>query len=192
MSKIEELKMQFLPLELSNPAEEDTEFIPLMTNEEEDAIHSKKIPEALPILPLRNTVLFPGVVIPITVGRDKSIALIKESYKGDRTIGVVSQKNDTVEEPNFEDLNKVGTVAHIIKMLRMPDGNTTAIIQGKRRFTLTEITQTDPYMRGEVSSILEPKLEETEELEATINAMKELAMEIIQLSPNLPSEASIA
>src|SRR5215213_1092910 len=134
MFQDQESRMRFLPLELSSPGEEDTEFIPLMTNEEEDSIHSEKIPEILPILPLRNTVLFPGVVIPITVGRDKSIQLIKDYNKGDKTIGVVAQKSDTVEEPGSDDLYRVGTVAFIIKMLRMPDGNTTIIIQGKRRF----------------------------------------------------------
>ena len=116
--------------------DEDTDFIPLLSIEDEDNMQAEKLPDVLPILPLRNTVLFPGVVIPITVGRDKSIALIKESYKGDRTIGVVSQKNDSIEEPLFEDLNTIGTVAHIIKMLRMPDGNTTVIIQGKKRFKI--------------------------------------------------------
>lgn len=101
-----------------NPAiDDDSDFIPLLSSEDEDSMQAEKLPDELPILPLRNTVLFPGVVIPITVGRDKSIALIKESYKGDRTIGVVSQKKDSVEEPGFEDLNIVGTVAHIIKML---------------------------------------------------------------------------
>src|SRR5215468_7870591 len=124
MSRNEELKMKFLPLELSNP-EEDAEFIPLMSNEEEDAIHSKKIPDALPILPLRNTVLFPGVVIPITVGRDKSIRLIRDANKGDKLIGVVSQKDMSVEDPAITDLNKIGTMAQMLKMLRMPDGNTT-------------------------------------------------------------------
>src|ERR1051325_10613636 len=114
--------------------EDDAELIPLLSTEDGEQMNAEKFPLELPILPLRNTVLFPGVVIPITVGRDKSIALIKESYKGDRTIGVVAQKKDSVEEPAFGDLNTIGTVAHIIKMLRMPDGNTTVIIQGKKRF----------------------------------------------------------
>jgi ATP-dependent Lon protease len=116
--------------------DEDTDFIPLLSAEDEDNMHAESIPETLSILPLRNTVLFPGVVIPITVGRDKSINLIKDAYKGDRIIGVVTQKNDGIEEPQAEDLHSVGTVAHIIKMLRMPDGNTTVIIQGKKRFRL--------------------------------------------------------
>src|SRR6187455_485166 len=116
----EELKMRFLPLELTNPGEEDTEFIPLMTNEEENAIHSKKFPEVLPILPLRNTVLFPGVVIPITVGRDKSIKAVREAYAGDKMIGVLAQLDANVEEPKLTDLHKVGTMAKILKMLKMP------------------------------------------------------------------------
>ena len=108
-------KMPFTPV-----IDEDTDFIPLLSVEDENNMQSEKLPDVLPILPLRNTVLFPGVVIPITVGRDKSIALIKESYKGDRTIGVVSQKSDSVEEPSYEDLNTIGTVAHIIKCCACP------------------------------------------------------------------------
>src|SRR5690606_1790468 len=118
---------------------EDTEFFPLMSSQDEEEMSKADIPEILPILPLRNTVLFPGVVIPITVGRDKSIKLVKEAYKGDRTIGVVSQKDMSIEEPTIEQLHKIGTVANIIKILQMPDGNTTVIIQGKQRFKLSEL-----------------------------------------------------
>ena len=135
--------------------DEDTEFIPLLSSEDENQMNSEEVPEELSILPLRNTVLFPGVVIPITVGRDKSINLIKDAYKGDKTIGVVSQKNDTIEDPSIEDLNKIGTVAQIIKMLRMPDGNTTVIIQGKRRFELKEVRQTEPYIRAAITAFSE-------------------------------------
>ena len=120
----------------TNILDEDTDFIPLLSSEDEEQMNSEKIPESLPILPLKNTVLFPGVVIPITVGRDKSIKLIKDAYKADRIIGVVAQKDVSVEDPTFEDLNRIGTVAYIIKMLRMPDGNTTVILQGKKRFEL--------------------------------------------------------
>jgi len=122
-------KISFEPM-----LDEENDFIPLLSAEDDDSMHAEKIPDVLSILPLRNTVLFPGVVIPITVGRDKSIHLIKEAYKGDKIIGVVTQVADSVEDPQPEDLNKVGTVAQIIKMLRMPDGNTTVIIQGKKRF----------------------------------------------------------
>ena len=117
---------------------EDTEFFPLMTQQDEEEMNNEQTPEVLAILPLRNTVLFPGVVIPITVGRDKSIKLIKDAYKGNRIIGVVSQRDVAIEDPEFDQLNQVGTVALIIKMLQMPDGNTTVIIQGKQRFRLNE------------------------------------------------------
>lgn len=124
---------QFTNMPFEPIIDDDSEFIPLLSTEDEDNMHAEKVPTLLSILPLRNTVLFPGVVIPITVGRDKSINLIKDAFKGDKIIGVVSQKNDTVEDPSQEDLNCVGTVAQILKMLRMPDGNTTVIIQGKKK-----------------------------------------------------------
>ena len=123
-------------LEIENVVDEETEFIPLLSNDDEEQINAEETPEELPILPLRNTVLFPGVVIPITVGRDKSIKLIKEAYKGNKTLGVVAQKNDEVEDPDEKDLHDIGTIAYILKMLRMPDGNTTVIIQGKKRFKI--------------------------------------------------------
>ena len=136
-------KMPFEPM-----LDEDSDFIPLLSAEDEDNMHAEKIPDILSILPLRNTVLFPGVVIPITVGRDKSINLIKDAYKGDKTIGVITQKNDSIEDPLPEDLHTVGTVAQIIKMLRMPDGNTTVIIQGKKRFRIKDFTQSEPYYKA--------------------------------------------
>lgn len=172
---------------------EETEFFPLLSQEDEDEMSNAEIPEVLPILPLRNTVLFPGVVIPITVGRDKSIKLIKEAYKGDRTIGVVSQKDMHVEDPVFEELNTIGTVANIIKLLQMPDGNTTVIIQGKQRFKLNAVVQTEPYMLAQVERYDEEKPKtSSKEFKALISSIKELAQQIIQLSPNLPSEAGIA
>lgn len=171
---------------------EETEFFPLMSSEDEDEMRNADVPEELSILPLRNTVLFPGVVIPITVGRDKSIKLIKDAYKGDRTIGVVSQIDMKVEDPTFEELYKVGTVARIIKMLQMPDGNITVIIQGKQRISLEEVTTTEPYIRAKVIKLVEKPLKETKKFEALISSIKELALQIIQLSPNLPSEASVA
>ena len=127
------------------------EYISLLSQEEEEEMNKEILPDSLPILPLRNTVLFPGVVIPITVGRDKSINLIKDAYKGDRTVGVVAQLDADVEDPAFADLYKVGTVAHIMKMLRMPDGSTTVIIQGKKRFRLEECLQTEPYFKAKIS-----------------------------------------
>jgi len=172
---------------------QDHEFIPLISQEDEEAMQKEEVPEALPILSLRNTVLFPGVVIPITVGRDRSIRLIKEAHKEEHRIGVVSQKNDDIEVPNGEDLNEVGTVAKVIKMLRMPDGSNTVILQGQKRFKWTEIVQEEPYMKARVveydAELLPPK---DDEHKALMESLKELAIEIIQLSPNIPSEAGFA
>jgi ATP-dependent Lon protease len=174
-------------------ADDDMDFIPLMSTEDEDTMRNEKIPDILPILPLRNTVLFPGVVIPITVGRDKSIQLIKDYNKGDKTIGVVAQKSDTIEEPSVDDLYKVGTVAFIIKMLRMPDGNTTIIIQGKRRFKIDEFIQTEPYHKAKVSAFNEDRPAKTDkEFQAIVSNLKETSVEIIKLSPNIPSDAGFA
>lgn len=173
--------------------DEDSDFIPLLSAEDEDNMRNEKIPEILPILPLRNTVLFPGVVIPITVGRDKSIQLIKDYNKGDKTIGVVAQKSDVVEEPTADDLYKVGTVAHIIKMLRMPDGNTTIIIQGKKRFKILEYVQTDPYHKARVEAFDEirpPKNDK--EFQAIVSNLKETSQQIVKISPNIPSDAGFA
>lgn len=171
---------------------EDTEFFPLMSQQDEDEMNNEETPEILSILPLRNTVLFPGVVIPITVGRDKSIKLIKEAYKGNRIIGVVSQRDITIEDPTFDQLNSVGTVAHIIKMLQMPDGNTTVIIQGKQRFRLLEEVQSEPYIKVTISKFAEEKHKKDKEFKTLVASIKEMSSQIIQLSPNIPSEAGIA
>ena len=171
---------------------EDTEFFPLMSQEDEEEMNKEETPEILPILPLRNTVLFPGVVIPITVGRDKSIKLIKDAYRGNRMIGVVSQKDVGVEDPTFEQLNEVGTVALIIKMLQMPDGNTTVIIQGKQRFRLNEQIQSEPYIKASIQKFEEVRPKTDKEFKAIMASIKEMAIQIIQLSPNIPSEAGIA
>ena len=171
----------------------DNDYIPLISSEDEEAMNKEKAPENLPILPLRNTVLFPGVVIPITVGRDKSIRLINEAQKSDKIIGVVSQMDANIEEPNADDLNKVGTVASIIKMLKMPDGNTTVIIQGKKRFEWTEITQTEPFMRAQIAEFDEARSGATKDENLALQeSLKELALKIINLSPNIPSEAGFA
>jgi len=173
--------------------ENDAEFIPLITAEEEENVNKQVFPEELPILPLRNNVLFPGVVIPITVGRDKSIKLIQEANKGNKIIGVVSQKNQEEEAPKFEDLNKTGTVAQIIRMLKMPDGSTTVIIQGKRRFEIVQALQTEPYMRAKVSIFNEiPIKKGNKELDIMLKTIKDLALDIIRDSPNIPSEAQFA
>jgi ATP-dependent Lon protease len=171
---------------------EDTEFFPLMSQQDEEDMNNEETPESLAILPLRNTVLFPGVVIPITVGRDKSIKLIKEAYKGDKIIGVVSQKDVSIEDPTFDQLNSVGTVAHIIKLLQMPDGNTTVIIQGKQRFSLVEEVQNEPYIKAVVKKFEEKKFKADKDFKTLIASIKEMSSQIIQLSPNIPTEAGIA
>jgi ATP-dependent Lon protease len=171
---------------------EDTEFFPLMSQEDEEEMNNEQTPDILSILPLRNTVLFPGVVIPITVGRDKSIKLIKDAYRGDRIIGVVSQRDVGIEDPTFEQLNQVGTVALIIKMLQMPDGNTTVIIQGKQRFRLNEEVQSEPYIKATIQKFEEVRPKTDKEFKALMASIKEMAMQIIDLSPNIPSEAGIA
>jgi len=163
-----------------------------MSQQDEDDMNSEETPEILSILPLRNTVLFPGVVIPITVGRDKSIKLIKEAYKGDRVIGVVAQKDVSIEDPTFEQLHSVGTVAHIIKMLQMPDGNTTVIIQGKQRFQLVQEVQNEPFIKAVVAKFTETKHKNDKEFKNLVASIKEMSSQIIQLSPNIPSEAGIA
>src|SRR3954467_190948 len=153
-------------------------------------MRNEKIQDILPILPLRNTVLFPGVVIPITVGRDKSIQLIKDYNKGDKTIGVVAQKSDETEEPSGDDLYQIGTVAHIIKMLRMPDGNTTIIIQGKKRFSIIEYIQSEPYHKAKVKAFDEVHPPKTDkEFLAIISNLKETSQQIVKISPNIPSDA---
>jgi len=171
---------------------DDSEFFPLMSSEDEAEMNNEEVPDILPILPLRNTVLFPGVVIPITVGRDKSIKLIRDANKGNRMIGVVSQQDVGIEDPTFTQLNKVGTIALIIKMLQMPDGNTTVILQGKKRFLLKEEVQSVPYIKATIEPFKEIKHKDDKEFKAMVSSIKDMAMSIIQLSPNIPSEAGIA
>jgi ATP-dependent Lon protease len=187
--------MSFDPFDFKNALpviNEDSEFFPLMSTEDEEEMNNEEMPEILSILPLRNTVLFPGVVIPITVGRDKSIKLIRDANKGNRMIGVVAQQDVGIEDPNFDQLNKIGTIALIIKMLQMPDGNTTVIIQGKKRFVLKEEVQSEPYIKATVEPFKEIKAKEDKEFKAMVSSIKDMAMNIIQLSPNIPSEAGIA
>ncbi|WP_298765203.1 endopeptidase La [uncultured Polaribacter sp.] len=180
-------------MSLQNMLNEDSELIPLMTPEDEEIINNESVPETLPILPLRNTVLFPGVVIPITAGRDKSIQLIKDANKGDKVIGVVAQKNEEVEEPTLKDINTTGVVAQILRVLKMPDGNTTVIIQGKKRFEIDTIIQDTPYLKATVKEAVEDKdIADKKEFEAIIDAVKEQALEVIKENPMLPSEASFA
>lgn len=169
------------------------ELIPLLTTEDEEALEREDLPEEVPILPLKNTVLFPGVVIPITVGRDKSIQLIKEANKGDKVIGVVAQKDQTIENPSVLDVFSLGTVAQILRVLTMPDGNTTIIIQGKKRFEIEQVISEDPYIKARIKKVEEEKtLQDTSEFTAIVESIKELALKIIQESQNIPSEASFA
>jgi len=171
----------------------EAEFIPLLSSEEEDQMDSEKIPEHIPILPLRNTVLFPGVVIPITVGREKSIKLIQDANKKDKIIGVIAQKDIDVEDPTKDDLNKVGTVAHVLKVLKMPDESTTVIIQGKSRFTVLEYVQTEPYFKAKVTKIFNDEIDINDKgFGALLSSLKDLSIQIIKHSPNIPSEASFA
>ena len=174
--------------------EEDNEFIPLFTFNEQNMENEPAlvIEEMIPILPLRNTVLFPGVVIPITVGRDKSIQAVKAAYAKDKLVGVLAQKDGNVEDPNPADLCSIGTVAKIIKMIKMQDGGTTIIIQGKQRFELLEMVEEDPFFKGKVKLIEEvPVKKDDTHFEALLSNIKDLAAQIIQLSPNFPSEASM-
>jgi len=175
-------------------AEDENEFIPLFPFNEQDPEGDKDlvIDDIIPILPLRNTVLFPGVVIPITVGRDKSIQAVKAAYAKDKLIGVVSQKDGNIEDPQPIDLCKVGTIAKIIKMIKMQDGGTTIIIQGKKRFELLEMKEEDPFFKASVAVLSEEKVDgEDKNFQAYLSNIRDLATQIIQLSPNFPSEASM-
>ena len=178
---------------LTDVIETDTEFIPLISPEDEDRMNLEEVPDKLPILPLRNNVLFPGVVIPITLGRDKSIKLIQDAYKGNKIIGVVSQIDSNIEEPQYADLFKIGTVAQIIRMLKMPDGSSTIIIQGKKRLKLVEELSTEPYLVAKIEEFEEKRLKKmSKESMALFDTLKDLALNIIKNSPNIPSEAAFA
>jgi len=175
-----------------NGPEDEMEFMPMIPmNEDNDLNDEQLIPAELPLLPLRNTVLFPGVVIPITVGRDKSIKAVNDAYKADKLVGVVSQKDSQVEEPTVSDLVNIGTVAKILKLIKMPDGGTTVIIQGKKRFKIDEITSEDPYFKAKITVLTDTELKGDNDFEAMVSSIKELSGQIIQLSPNMPSEATI-
>ena len=191
MSKPKVLRLD--NMSLHSMLNEDSELIPLMTPEDEEIINKESVPEILPILPLRNTVLFPGVVIPITAGRDASIQLIKDANKGDKVIGVVAQRNEDEEEPTLKDIHTTGVVAQILRVLKMPDGNTTVIIQGKKRFEIDTIVQDKPYLKAVVKEAVEDKeVADEKEFEAIIESIKEQALEVIKENPMLPSEASFA
>lgn len=171
----------------------DAELIPLMTPEDEEEMNNEQLPAALPILPLRNMVLFPGVVIPITAGRDKSIRLINDANAESKIIGVVAQKDEKVEEPGADDVHTVGTVARILRVLKMPDGNTTVILQGKKRFEIDTVTTEQPYLKATIKEVNETRPENGDvEFRTIIDSIKELAIQIIKESPNIPTEATFA
>ncbi len=173
--------------------DEDSELIPLMTSDDEEAISKESLPDSLPILPLKNTVMFPGVVIPITASRDKSIKLINDSNVNDKLIGVVSQIDSKVQSPSLSDIHPTGTVAKILRVLKMPDGNVTVIIQGKKRFSIEQILTEEPYIKAKIKEIQELKPEKNnKEFNATIESIKDIALKIIDENPNIPSEASFA
>lgn len=173
--------------------EEEMDFIPIIPLNENEGDNGTEtvFPDELPLLPLRNTVLFPGVVLPITVGRDKSIKAVTDAYKGDKLIGVVAQKDSEVEDPTVSDLEDIGTIARIVKLIKMPDGGTTVIIQGKRRFKVGAITTEDPYFKAQIDLLIEEEAPKDQDFEAYVSNIKDLATQIIQLSPNMPSEAGI-
>ena len=187
--------INFLSIDQLNLQEFDSnsELIPLLTPEDEEEMNNEELPASLPILPLRNTVLFPGVVIPISAGRDKSIKLINDANAGDKIIGVVSQKNEDIEDPTKNDIHTIGTVARILRVLKMPDGNITVILQGKKRFEIDEVTTEKPYIKATVKEVEEkrPGKHDTE-FTAIVESIKELAIEIIKESPNIPTEATFA
>ena len=190
MSKTKILNLDMMSLQ---NIDEDSDLIPLMTSDDEEAISKESLPESLPILPLKNTVMFPGVVIPITASRDKSIKLIKESNINSKLIGVVSQKDSSVQNPGLDDIQSTGTVAKILRVLQMPDGNVTVIIQGKKRFSIEKVLSEEPYITAEIIEIKEVKPSlDNKEFTATIDSIKDIALRIIEENPNIPSEASFA
>jgi len=175
------------------PSEEEMDFLPIISLNENDGEtgDGADIPPELPIIPLRNTVLFPGVVLPITVGRDKSIQAVNEAYKADKLIGVVAQKDSNVEDPGINDIENIGTVARIVKLIKMPDGGTTVIIQGRNRFKINSIVSESPFFKARIEIIADTESPKDEDFAAYVSTIKDMAAEIIQLSPNIPAEAAI-
>src|SRR5687768_18149125 len=173
--------------------EDEMDFIPIIPLNESDGEtgDGTDIPDELHIIPLRNTVLFPGVVLPITVGRDKSIKAVNDAYKADKLIGVVAQKDSGVEDPGLTDIENIGTVARIVKLIKMPDGGTTVIIQGRNRFKINSIISDNPYFKASIEIIKEEESPKDEDFAAYVSNIKETAADIIQLSPNIPAEAAI-
>lgn len=187
------IEINISDMALTNMMDEDSDFIPIITDEDENALDELVVPDNLPILPLRNTVLFPGVVIPISVGREKSLKLVREVYSNKGLLGAVTQIDLSVEDPHFDDVYKIGTVAQIIKILEMPDGSTTVILQGKKRFELEEMISEKPYHIAKVKTLKDIRPEEEDnEFKALISSVKDMAVKVIKLSPHIPNEASFA
>jgi len=194
MSDKYEFRHKNMNIFFAGDMEADGDFIPLISDDEDDVdIKKSEMPKELPVLPLRNTVLFPGVILPITVGRKKSIKLVNDIYKGDKIIGTVAQKDARVNEPEEKDIYKTGTVAHILKVLEMPDGSTSVIIQGRQRFQINEMVQDEPYHKATVTLLNDalPK-DDSREFEAIVGSLKDLSLRIIKLSSHIPPETSFA
>src|SRR5215470_5476418 len=174
-------------------SEDEMDFIPIipLNESESESMDGIVVPTEISLLPLRNTVLFPGVVLPITVGRDKSIKAVNDAYRTDKLIGVIAQKDSDIEDPEKKDLEDVGTVAKIVKLIKMPDGGTTVIIQGKSRFSIQSIVSEDPYFRASVKSLVDEDAPKDVDFAAYVASIKDMAAQIIHLSPNIPSEAAI-
>jgi ATP-dependent Lon protease len=181
----------FQQYELSNIIEDDVEMVPLLSIEEEDNTNSENLPKIIPILPLRNNVLFPGVVIPISVGREKSIKAVKKAYKDNKFIGVIAQRDIKIEEPEPGDLFSIGCTARIIKMLSMPDGGNTVILQGVKRFIVKQNQSTDPIIIAEIEYMDDIPMADKQQEKAMMDNLKDMANKIIELSPNIPNEAKI-
>ena len=191
MSRNIEIKIDTMSMQ--NMIDEDSELIPLLTPEDEEEMNKELVPETLAILPLRNTVLFPGVVIPITASRDKAIALIKAVNKGGKILGIVAQKDPANKNPTYDDIYHTGVVAQILRVLKMPDGNTTVIIQGKKRMKVEAIVSDEPYLTGTTVEMIDDVfVEDTEEFKEIIKTVKETALSVVEENPNIPTEGTFA
>ncbi len=179
-------------LSLGDAIDQNAEFIPLLSKEDEAEMDKEHMPEELPVLPIRNTVLFPGVVIPITAGRDKSIQLLRDVYEDRRLLGVLSQRNVAIENPKPADLFQIGTMARLIKLLKMPDGNTTVILQGIKRYKVVEFVRENPYFTASVAPLAEDQSKENVEFTALVDSVKDMALQIIKANPNIPSDSGFA
>jgi len=171
----------------------DGDIVPIIADGDDGELEDFDVPETIPVLSLRNTVLFPGVVLPISIGRPKSIQLIKDAYRNDRIVGTVAQKDPDIENPEFHELHQVGTIGQIVKLLEMPDGSTTAIIQGRKRMVLSELVSDEPYFMAKVKTLPETKPEAfSKDFDAIVGSLKDLSLKIIKINPNISPEASFA